>query len=174
MDWKQTLFDVIDFGSFSAVWYWIVLAVVWSTTSHWVLGVPYDMVLRARRHGDGALVDLEVLVRINVNRLLFIARESGPWLVGIAAFGLSVLGTLGFWYDQELAQAVFLIMVPMTLVGVLSLSTARRIEARGLTGDALCRVLHRHRLWTQLIGMLSIFVTAMYGMLHNLQVLRLL
>ncbi|MEM9756043.1 MAG: component of SufBCD complex, partial [Pseudomonadota bacterium] len=32
--------DVIDLRSFSNLWYWIVLAVFWSSASHWGLGVP--------------------------------------------------------------------------------------------------------------------------------------
>ena len=36
----------------------------------------------------------------------------------------------------------------------------------------LFRRLIRHRFWTQVIGMLSIFVTAMYGMYHNLVVVN--
>ena len=172
MDWTQALLDVIDFGSFSTLWYWIVLAVTWSAASHRVVGVPYDMVLRARRVGHAAARDLEELVRINVGRVLHIARESGPWLAGIAAFGLTALGTMGFWYRQELAQAVFLIFLPLTVVGLLSVSTAARIEAERPSGEALWRVLHRHRLRTQVIGTLSIFVTAVFGMFQNLSSLQ--
>ena len=43
---------------------WIVLAVAWSSASHWVLGVPFDMVMRARRQGGQAAADLEDLARI--------------------------------------------------------------------------------------------------------------
>lgn len=172
MDWSQALFDVIDFGSFSNLWYWIVLAVVWSTSSHWVLGVPFDMVLRARRQGGVALADLEELVRINVNRLLFISRESGLWLVGLAAFLLTALGTLGFWYGVEFAQAVFLIALPLTLVGLLTMATARRIEAEAPEGEALCRMLQRQRIWIQVVGVLSIFVTSVYGMYQNFSIIQ--
>ena len=63
MDWYQTLFEMIDMRSFSNLWFWIALAVMWSTASHWVLGVPFDMVLRARRHGEEAQADLEDMVR---------------------------------------------------------------------------------------------------------------
>jgi hypothetical protein len=172
VDWSQALFEAIDFRSFSTLWYWIVLAVVWSTASNWVLGVPFDMVLRARRQGDGALSDLETLVRINVNRIMFIARETGLWLAGSAAFILTALGTLAFLYNIEFAQAVFLIALPLTLVGLLSLAAAARIDAKGLTGDALCRLLQRHRTWTQVVGMISIFITALYGMYQNLVVVQ--
>ncbi len=172
MDWSQALLEAIDFRSFSTLWYWIVLAIVWSTASNWVLGVPFDMVLRARRQGAGALSDLETLVRINVSRILFIARESGSWLAGFSTFILTVLGTLAFLYNVEFAQAVFLIALPLKLVGVLSLAAATRIEAQGLRGDALCRVLQRHRTWTQIVGMISIFITALYGMYQNLVVVQ--
>ena len=47
LDWYQSIFELIDMRSFSNLWYWIALAVMWSTASHWVLGVPWDMVIRA-------------------------------------------------------------------------------------------------------------------------------
>ena len=172
MGWTQTLFEVIDFRSFSNLWFWIVLAVVWSSASHFVLGVPFDMVIRAKRYGGQALTDLEDLVRINVNRLLFVGRTAGLWLSGFAAFALTTLAVLGFWYDVELAQAVVLIALPMSLVGMMSLSAARRIEAEAPQGEALFRALSRHRTWTQAIGVVSIFVTALYGMYQNLSILE--
>lgn len=167
MDWYQTLFELIDLRSFSNLWFWIVLAVVWSTASHWVIGVPFDMVLRARRHGDQAQVDLEDIVRINVNRLLYIAHVSGLWLAGFACFALTMLVLLGFVYALEFAQAVFLLAFPLSLVGALSLSTARLIQQEDARGAILHKRLSRHRIYTQLIGMVSIFVTALWGMYQN-------
>ncbi|KPP91201.1 MAG: Succinate dehydrogenase/Fumarate reductase transmembrane subunit [Rhodobacteraceae bacterium HLUCCA08] len=156
--------------SFSNLWFWIALAVVWSSAAHWVLGVPYDMVTRARKHGGQAEQDLHDMVRINVARLLYIGRVSGLWLLAFLAFLLTSLGILAFLYDIEFAQAVFLIAFPMTIVGVLSLDTASKIEARDPRGDDLHRVLHRHRVKVQFIGMISIFATAMWGMYQNLAV----
>ncbi|MCX8227854.1 MAG: component of SufBCD complex, partial [Sulfitobacter sp.] len=94
MDLYQTILEVIDMRSFSNLWFWIALAVVWSTASHWVLGVPYDMVLRARRQGEQAQIDLEDMVRINVNRLLYITQVSGTWILGFTCFFLTMLFTL--------------------------------------------------------------------------------
>jgi hypothetical protein len=167
LDWYQTLFELIDMRSFSNLWFWIVLAVTWSTASHWVLGVPYDMVLRARRQGAQAEVDLEDMVRINVNRLLFIAQVSGLWILGFACFGLTMLVLLGFVYAMEFAQAVFLLAFPLSLIGALSLSTARLIQSESATGERLRKRLTRHRLYTQIIGMVSIFITAIWGMYQN-------
>ncbi len=170
LDWYQTLFEMIDMRSFSNLWFWIALAVMWSTASHWVLGVPFDMVLRARRQGGEAQADLEDIVRINVNRLLYISQVSGLWLLGLGFFVLTSLVLLGFAYGIEFAQALLLLGFPMSLVGLLSLSTARLIRIEGSTGDVLQRRLMRHRLYTQIIGMISIFVTALWGMYQNLSI----
>ena len=170
MDWYKTLFELIDMRSFSNLWFWIVLAVVWSTASHWVIGVPFDMVQRARRHGEQAQTDLEDMVRIMVNRLMYIGEVSGLWLLGFGCFGLTMLGLLGFYYRMEFAQAVFLLALPLTLVGTLSLSTARLIQLEDARGERLYKRLMRHRLYTQIIGMVAIFVTALWGMYQNMSI----
>lgn len=168
MDLYNDIFELIDMRSFSNLWFWIALAVLWSTASHWVLGVPFDMVLRARRQGGQSEQDLEDLVRINTNRMLYIARVSGLWILAIACFVLTVLLVVGFFYDIEIAQALFLLGFPMSIVGVLSLSTARLIEQEQSTGEVLRKKLSRHRLYVQLTGVVSIFVTALWGMYQNL------
>ena len=66
--------------------------------------------------------------------------------------------------------AVFLIALPLSFVGLLSLSTAAQIEAEGDTGEALRRRLTVHRMAVQVIGMIAIFVTAFWGMLQNYSV----
>jgi len=154
--------------SFSNLWFWIALAVVWSSAAHWVLGVPYDMVTRARKHGGQAEQDLHDMVRINVARLLYIGRVSGLWLLAFLAFLLTSLGILAFLYDIEFAQAVFLLACPLSIVFALSIRTAHRIRAAD--GVGLHRMLARHRLAVQGIGVVSIFVTAMWGMWQNMVV----
>ncbi len=168
MDWYQIVFEVIDMRSFSNLWFWIVLAVVWSSASHWVLGVPYDMVARARKHGGQAAQDLEDLVRINANRLLFIIEEAGLWITALGSALLTGLGLTGFVYKIELAQALFLLAFPMTLVAILSVWSARRIQREDRAGEQLWRRLRIQRMLTQFIGMISIFFTALWGMYQNL------
>lgn len=170
VDWYKVIFELIDMRSFSNLWYWIALAVLWSMASHWVLGIPYSMVLRARRHGGQAEIDLQDMARINVNRLLHMADTSGLWMVGLGCFLLSGLFMLGFIYGVELAQAVFLMLLPMSAVSALSLRTARQVAGAGLIGEALCKRLTRHRISVQMIGTLSIFVTALWGMYQNLTI----
>lgn len=174
MDWNHALLQVIDFGSFSSIWYWIGVAIVWSTVSHRTLGVPHDMVQRARRHGGQAEVDLADLVRVNVNRQLNVAAVAGIWLIGLLFFVLTILAALGFYYRIEMAQAVFLVFLPLTFVGALTVSTSRLIDATKPEGEALFAILSRHRVMTQVIGLIAIFVTGLYGMFHNLAVVRIL
>jgi hypothetical protein len=170
LDWYETIFELIDMRSFSNLWFWIALAVMWSTASHWVLGVPYDMVARARRNGGQSAADLEDMIRINTNRLLFIGNVSGLWVLGLTCFLLTGLALLGFVYRVEFAQALFLLGFPMALVGALNLSTARLINDEQSTGEVLCRRISRHRTYVQAIGMVSIFVTALWGMYQNMAV----
>ncbi len=166
----DTVFEVIDMRSFSNLWYWIALAVLWSSTSYWVLGVPYDLIQQARRHGGQAQEDLEDLVRINSGRLLHVIDSGVLVILGIGAFWLTVLAVLGFWYGVEFAQAVFLLLAPMTLVVWTSVRVCRRIAAGENSGEALYRRLIVHRRVTQGIGMAAIFVTAMYGTYQNLSI----
>ncbi len=170
MDLFHLLGEMIDMRSFSNLWYWIALAVAWSTASHWILGVPFDLINRARRKGGQAYDDMLALVHINVARRLHIVEIAGIWLVAAGCFVLSGLAVLGFWFKIEFAQAVFLIMFPMTLVSLLALRTAARIKTADSVGDELFRELHFCRFVTQIIGVISIFVTSMWGMAQNLQI----
>lgn len=170
VSWYDNVFELIDMRSFSNLWYWIALAVTWSTTSHWILGVPFDMVTRARRGNDRMQQDLEVLVRIYVNRLLYIGAVSGMLVSGLAFAVLSALAMLGFWYGVEIAQAVFLLGFPVSIVWLLSLRVAHQIHDRDLKGADLRRRLTQQRLVTQVIGMSAIFVTAMWGMWQNMNI----
>ena len=52
----------------------------------------------------------------------------------------------------------------------MSVATARRIAAEGDRGEALRRRLALHRVGVQVIGMISIFVTAFWGMLQNFNI----
>ena len=172
VDLNPTILQVIDFRSFSSVWFWLVLAAIWSSMSYFVLGIPYDLITRARRMGGDAMTELSVLVRINTGRLLHLAGTAGLTLTALVCFLLTSLAVLGFVYWVQFAQALFLLAFPLTIAGAVSVATAKRIDETHPEGDALLRALMRHRLKTQIIGMSAIFVTAMFGMAQNLIVVR--
>ncbi|SDY29130.1 component of SufBCD complex [Citreimonas salinaria] len=167
MGFYGTVFEFIDMRSFSNLWFWIMLAVVWSSASHWVLGVPFDMITRARRNPRAA-ADLEALAAINANRLIFIADEAGLWLTALGSGALTMLALLGFVYGSEFSQAVFLLAAPLSFVFLLSLRTARRIVAGDGSAETLRRRLGLHRIVVQAIGLVSIFLTALWGMHQNI------
>lgn len=172
LDIVQTIFELIDMRSFSNLWYWIALAVTWSTASHYPLGVPFDLILRARRRGGSAAEDMLMLTAVHVRRLLSIGREAGVMLTLVASFLLSLILGLGFVFRVEFAQAVALIVLPLSGVGLLSLRTAARLEpllAEAPEVEGVARILLRHRVSVQVIGMGSIFLTALWGMFQNLQ-----
>jgi hypothetical protein len=170
VDWYASIFELIDMRSCCNHWLWIAQGGVWSSARPWVVGGAKDKVLRARRKPGQATADLEALTRVNIARMLYIGEVAGLWLLGIGCFILSTLAVLGFAYDVEFAQALFLLVFPTVIVGALSLRVAARIRAQGMHGEALFRALTRHRFWTQIIGVVAIFVTALWGMWQNMSI----
>lgn len=166
MTFLDNILRLIDMRSFSSVWFWIVLALYWSSKSQIVLGAPFDLITRARRATDAQHVaDLNALVEIHVRRKLTLMRRAGHWIVGFVAALITALTVLAFVYRIEFAQAIVLILVPMTIVQLLALRLAVQIERERMTGARLCRALLTHRFWVQALGVVAIFLTAIWGMM---------
>lgn len=163
MGWQQSIFEFIDTRSFTSIWFWMAVAVMWSSLSHYVMGVPFDMVVRARRQGGRAQEDLELMVRLQVARRVHVAEVSGLLLVGFVTAAITVLGLLGFFYRLQFAQALFLMLLPASAVGILGVLAAQRLDREPLAGQALCTFLGRQRMIIQGIGMLSIVLTAAWA-----------
>ncbi|MEM7710450.1 MAG: component of SufBCD complex [Pseudomonadota bacterium] len=162
----QTALEVIDLRSFSNLWFWIALAVLWSTASHWVIGVPFDMVRRAARGHETSLHDMHALANIQARRLLYIGDTTGTVTTVFTFFTVTVLVLLGFLYEIEFAQAILFLFLPMMIVTSLSIRTARKVA--GLDPYDLGNLLARHRRSVQMVGIISIFATSMWGMWMNL------
>lgn len=168
MDFLDLVSEVIDLRSFSNLWYWIVLAVLWSGLSQWTLGVPYHIVARARRGDVEAHRDMVALARINGERILTQTENSAPLALGLATFIATALAVTGWIYGAEFAQALFLLLFPALIVGGLTVMTARRLREDGYTDVA--RRLRLHRLYVQMLGVVFIFITAFWGMYMNIAV----
>ncbi len=175
-NWLAFLRETIDFTSYASIWYWIVLAAAWSAMTHRIMGVPWDMIRRANwqsAEGMRTAGDIAALVRIHVRRLKTIMDIAGPFAVGGAFFGLTVLAMLGFGYGFEFPQAAFLILFPIAVGRLMSVRLAYRLHAlmeEGALpeGFELWRLLARHRLALQLLAALSILVTTFWGMAYIL------
>ena len=169
MSWYRTIYEVIDLRSFSNVWYWIVVAAIWTGVGHWTFGAPYDLLQRARKDA-AARNDLEGLVRLTLRRRTALGGAAGPWLIGAASAGLTAAALLGFRYDVEFAQAVLLIAAPLFGLWLLDERTAHAIIRDRASGQELWGRLARVRRRRQLVGFAAVFVTAVWGMLRNLSV----
>ena len=128
MDWYDTIFELIDMRSFSNLWFWIVLAVMWSTASHWSMGVPYDLVVRARRVRGQVESDLLDLVRINTNRLLYIVEMSGTILFAFGCFAFTGLGDAWVLLRTGVCPGSISAAVSMMLVMCVNIFHARRLR----------------------------------------------
>ena len=168
MTLSDLIFSQIEFRSFSNIWYWLAVAVTWASVSHWIIGVPFDMIYSARRYGGQAAADLDQITAINVRRLMQISGTPGLVLAGMAAFFITSAAMLGFVYRVELAQGMFCLAFPLIFVGALTWRTTRRLAAVPQTGADLVRTLLSLRFWITVIAMTSIFFTAIWGMYVNL------
>lgn len=158
------ILDFLSLRTFSSIWYWIAVATVWSMASYRPMGVPYDMVWRARRNDGEARAALDAAARAFAGRLVGGTAAGGTVLVALVSAVLSALLMLAVFYGLEFAQGLLLIFLPLTLVGALSVQTARRIEA----GGEPVRHLRRLRAATHAIAFVALFVTAFWGMYVNL------
>lgn len=163
-----SVLDLIDLRSFSSLWFWIVVAVFWSALTHSTLGVPFDMVQRARRRGGQPMADLEALVAVQLRRRQALLGSAGPVAAMLWTAALSAAAILGFGYGVELAQAVTLLMVPASLVLGLRLRLMQRLTQTGLTGEDLCKALTWHRTGVQALGLVAILITTLWGMWFNI------
>lgn len=134
------------------------------------MGVPYDLVSRARRVGGQAEQDLLDIVRINGNRLLYIVDVSGLAILALSCFFFTGLATLGFFYGVEFAQAVFLLLFPVCFVMLINISAARKLRRTDPGLEIVTKTLNRCRIYTQIIGMISILITSLWGMYQNFSI----
>lgn len=142
------------------------MVLVWTLVCARTLGVPHDMVLRARRVPDVAdRVDL--LAHIAAERLAGLGDMIGVPVAGLVGFGLAMLAGIGFVYDIELAQAVFVLLAPLAWVALGMLRLARVVRAEGSQGEVLRRYLSNRRLWNQVIAILSMGAAVVLALGHH-------
>ncbi len=149
-------FSLIETTSFLNVWYWIITVVAWSMTAHWTLGVPYDAIRQADKHGGEFAEHCDLLAHINARRLIHYFDRGGPYFIAFVGFILALIGGWGFIQRNELALAVFLLAAPLLLTSVYTVRLAYRIKSEVLEGENLRKALKNRRVWNQTIGMIAI------------------
>ena len=179
----NSLIGFLDSRSFGTVWYWLVVIGTWSLTGRHVIGVPSEILLRARtaiQAGEGeSPVVLHLLdwLSLVLPRWRLGAREGAVFLAA-TAFALSSLAIMGIGYALELALAGFLLLFPFAILFWMRVALARRLMplldaaeqgARPIpeaAAEAVRRMVIHRRLVTAL-SMAAVAVTALWGALWS-------
>lgn len=143
-------------ASFLSVWYWVLSAVVWSVVCNHILGVPYDMLWRARRVPRVAEQAIE-LAQMTAERVRLFQDRAGSAAAAIGGFVLAVLFTFGFLLRVEPAQAAFCLLFPLAIVAYSTMRLAQGMNMQCFDNDALLLILARRRMWHQFIAVVAIF-----------------
>lgn len=163
----QTIMSTIDMRSFSNAWYWIVLVIAWSGLTSNLLGVPNDMLWRARRGEGDAMIDLETIALLHARRRMRLMKHSGPFSVALWIGVCTTSIILGFVYWLEMGQAISLLIVPMVIAVLSGQRLSRRIAEGTLGGLDLVKALRRHRTMVSFFGLFAISITTLWGMFFN-------
>ena len=177
----DSLIGFLDSRSFSTIWFWFLLIGAWSVTGRAVLGVPVEVVARARAAHAGGQADgpegiaLLDWLSLTLPRWHLGARE-GAVVLGVTSFLLSSAFVMGFNFGLELAQAGFLMALPFWVLFWMRVRLARRLApnlARAQAGDAplaetvaeVARSMAHHRIGVVALSLISLAVTMLWGML---------
>lgn len=158
--------EILAQPSLESPWYWVLHLVVWTVVCWRTLGVPHDMVVRARRDPEVA-VRVEILAGIGAARTAGLYDDAGGPLAAIAGFALAGLFVLGFGMDLEGAQATFLILLPLAVITASKLRLALAVRGGRLAPDDLIRAFARRRLWHQAISIVALFATGLIAVAQH-------
>jgi hypothetical protein len=178
------LISLLDSRSFGSVWFWIVLIGLWSMAGRTIIGVPVEVVLRARRaqaagepEGHGVITLLDWLSLV-LPRWHLGSRE-GALFFGLAVFLLTSLTIFGFRYGLEMAQALTLLTWPFFLLFWMRVRLARQLipllragqEGESPVAVVATEAIRRmigHRRLVMLVSILAVALTALWGTLWAL------
>jgi hypothetical protein len=175
----NSLIGLLDSRSFMTIWYWLALVGMWSATGRSVIGVPSETVSRARsalsanQPDDPAVVGLLDWLSLVLPRWRLGTTEGAVFL-GVTCFALTSLLVLGFVFWLELAQAVFLLLMPFWVLFWMRVRLARRltplIDAAHMgkttleqTARDAARMMTWHRRWVTVLSMVSVLLTVLWG-----------
>lgn len=163
----MTAFNLIEFDSFWNIWFWLVVVVSWSMACHWTIGVPFDVINLANRHGGQWADECEAIAQANINRMCHYISRGGVFFVALVAFFMAVLATFGFYFDMEFSRALFLLIAPMVVVQFLGAGLAAKCKRNGWQGAVLRKALARRRFWNQVIGIASVAMLSVFAVIEG-------
>lgn len=174
----------LDNRSFGSIWFWLVLVGMWSAVGRNVIGIPSEVLARARQAQKAGQPESQpVLMLLDWLSLTLprwqVAPREGAAFLGICAFILTSLAMLGFGYDLEMAQALVLLLLPFLILFLMRLRLARRLipllqdgqsglQPIGQVGDQAVRLLVWHRRFVTLLSIVAVAATALWGTIYAL------
>ncbi len=160
---KEIFIDLFRTKSFDDIWYWLLLAVAWSLTTYWTMGVGNQDAREAREKGGKYLVDFEELVGIYCERINNSIEKYGTSVILVISFILASLATLGFWFWILFAQALFLLLFPLCMTSLVTIYFASRQAEDPVSGQDLIKRYRKLRLVKQTIGVFAISTASFWG-----------
>ena len=160
-------FAMIDLRAFGSLWYWVLMTLVLVHVSQRGLGVPRALVLRARQGDARARAELVALAHVRARAIRQAYDESGTLLVALWSAALTALAVLGFGFWFELAQALFLLALPLAAEQAVGLVTAPALVAE-TDPERVRRLLNRHLFAAHAIAFAVLFCAVFWGMLFTL------
>jgi hypothetical protein len=153
------VFQFFAAASFQSLWYWTLHVVVWTLACYRTLGVPHDMLLRARRRPEVA-ERVDQLAHLACERVGGIYDSLGVPLSALTGFLLAGVFSLGFLAGIEAAQAAFAIMLPLAVITYSKLRLALAVRRKRMLGSELVLALARRRVWHQFFAVLGMLGAA--------------
>lgn len=155
--------ELISRRSFSSLWYWIMVGVFWVLINRRVMGLPQDMLERARAGGD-ALRAFETMAQLQAQRAVQNWQRGQVFNLALVSGVLTLTTVLAFWYGIELAQAVWFLICPLVIVWAMSLRAAGLVLNGFGQGDALLRVMYKFKFRLQVIGIVFVFSNIIFAL----------
>jgi hypothetical protein len=160
------LYQSFAAAGFQSIWYWTLHVVVWTVACYRTLGVPHDMLLRARRIPE--IADrVNTLAHLSSERIGGIYDRAGVPLAAAAGFLLAAVAALGFVNGLEVARAALMILLPLALIGYSKLRLALYIRRSRIRGARLVVLLARRRFGHQLLAILAMLAATALALAHH-------
>lgn len=155
----MSLLSLLNWESFSSVWFWVILLGQWSLTGLSVLGVPVDVL--NPHHPDAKSV-----VEYRLRRHVELFRTAPFVMVLIVAAGLGCMLILAVIYQIELAQAICFLTLPMLILWFIGYRVAEGCIAAPLELQ-IKRLKYLH-IFAQVFGLMVIFITVVFVLAQHL------
>lgn len=159
----EIFIDLFQTKSFDDIWYWLLLAVSWSLTTYWTMGVGNNEARAAQEKGGKYLSNFETLIAMYCDRVNEGIVRYGPPVMLVVSFVLAMLATLGFWFWILFAQAMFILVFPLCVTSLVSMVFASRQVRDPAEGRDLIKRYRKLRLVKQTIGVFAITTASFWG-----------